>query len=79
MIRPTNDFFEVIVERSLREVDGEVVVLRPRELLCKDVECEMSINNVPLYRDDDHLNSIGSKLLGKLYLEKYSDILSFVE
>lgn len=47
----------------------KLVILEPRELFCKGNSCDMSLNGTPLYRDDDHLNEVGSKLLGNLYLK----------
>lgn len=39
------------------------------QLMCNGVSCVMHLKNTPLYRDDDHLNVVGAKVLGSIYLE----------
>jgi hypothetical protein len=47
----------------------DLIVLRPRDLICRDLACETELEGIPLFRDTSHLNLEGSKLLGRLYLE----------
>ena len=44
-------------------------VLQPQKLLCEGASCQVAINNEPLYFDEDHLSSAGSKLLLPLVRE----------
>ena len=39
----------------------------PLPLLCDEQHCDVLIDGVPVYRDRDHLNATGSKLLGEEY------------
>ena len=47
----------------------ELKVLRPRDLICRNLTCETELDGIPLFRDAGHLNLEGSRLLGRLYLE----------
>ncbi|WP_296029049.1 acyltransferase family protein [uncultured Alcanivorax sp.] len=42
----------------------------PTTILCDKKHCRTEIEGVPLYRDDDHLNRIGSSSLGERYLQE---------
>ena len=46
----------------------KVIILEPSEIFCSENQCNMSLKGIPLYRDADHLNEIGSKLMGNEYL-----------
>jgi len=52
----------------------EVIVLDPSTLFCSENECSMSLNGIPLYRDDDHLNGVGASALGIKYLEENDNL-----
>ncbi|MFV9957989.1 MAG: SGNH hydrolase domain-containing protein [Francisella endosymbiont of Hyalomma scupense] len=41
----------------------------PKKAICNDKYCDIEINN-NIYTDFNHLNYIGSELLGKKYMEK---------
>ncbi|WP_194712684.1 acyltransferase family protein [Noviherbaspirillum soli] len=42
----------------------------PNKAICDGGYCHAMIGNVPLYRDSGHLNDMGSRLIGKMLLEK---------
>ena len=44
--------------------------------MCDEQRCQTVLNGVPLYRDESHLNHIGSLELGKVYLEQFANPLS---
>ncbi|GLX78190.1 acyltransferase [Thalassotalea insulae] len=46
----------------------QTIVIKPSELFCQQQRCTMQIENIPLYRDDDHLNEEGAKILARKYL-----------
>jgi len=48
-------------------------VLNVHDLYCEEGHCNMSLDGLPLYRDDDHLNEEGAKYLGELYIKKHSN------
>lgn len=52
-----------------------LVILTPSKLYCHLNICSMQVNNTPLYRDDNHLNEKGAKLLGEQYLAKFGNPL----
>jgi len=51
----------------------QLVAININELMCDDNDCSMSLNNIPLYRDDDHLNVMGAKELSNHYLLTYKN------
>ena len=64
----SNKLFNELIG-SLSNEFPQLVTIRPQLLMCDAENCKMDLNGVPLYRDEDHLNKIGSKLLGYIFLE----------
>ncbi|NWK53165.1 acyltransferase [Acinetobacter sp. SwsAc5] len=62
-------YLEVIDRLKIKFPKLEIVNLNT--LLCDQISCNTSLNNIPLYRDKDnnHLSYVGAKELGKEYLE----------
>lgn len=54
----------------------ELILIKSDQIFCKNNICTTEIDGVPLYRDNSHLNDIGSKLLGEKYLEFFGNPLS---
>lgn len=50
-----------------------LVIISPHKLMCEETKCVMSLNSLPLYRDDDHLNEHGAKYLGELYSDIFQN------
>jgi peptidoglycan/LPS O-acetylase OafA/YrhL len=48
-----------------------LVIMQPHKLICTGTNCVMALDNLPLYRDDDHLNEHGAVYLGELYSSNY--------
>ena len=42
-------------------------ILYPSEYLCNSGRCRVAMGNVPLYRDDNHLSTSGSKYLSPMF------------
>ncbi|WP_206483089.1 acyltransferase family protein [Thalassotalea sp. G2M2-11] len=70
----TNEFISKAF-RIVKSIYPETIIIRPSELYCKEGSCSMSLNNIPLYRDDDHLNVVGAKELAKQYLNHHSNFI----
>ncbi|OFE44480.1 acyltransferase family protein [Acinetobacter towneri] len=62
-------YLEIIDRLKIKFPKLEIVNLNT--LLCDQISCNTSLNNIPLYRDKDnnHLSYFGAKELGKEYLE----------
>lgn len=58
-----------VLNTLIREDPG-IVVIDPAKVMCDATVCFSQINGTPLYRDDGHLNQIGSELIGRLYVAK---------
>jgi len=53
----------------------QVIVIDPTKIMCDTKVCFSTMNDIPLYRDAGHLNDIGSKFVGQLYVAKYGNPL----
>jgi hypothetical protein len=53
---------------QLRRSDG-VTIVYPHEVLCRSGACAVSLNGIPLYRDEHHLSVYGARLLAPLFQE----------
>lgn len=65
-----NDFLDNIFHELAASYDN-LLVIEPRDTVCKEGICQLSLNGVPLYRDADHLNDVGSRELGKAFYDDY--------
>lgn len=50
-----------------------VQVIDPNQVICTSGKCSPMLGDTLIYRDDNHLNDIGSRLLGKAMLERETD------
>jgi len=66
--KKVNEIFE-----NLKKKYPSLIFIDPKKVMCGEAFCYSSLSGVPLYKDDDHFNHVGSKLVGSLYLEKYSN------
>jgi len=53
----------------------QVQWINPAAVLCDAQRCQTVMNGMPLYRDESHLNNIGSIAIGKRYLERFGNPL----
>lgn len=60
---------------ELQSRHPQVRWLNPRAVICSDSRCETVLNGIPLYRDDNHLNHVGSGEIGKEYLKRFGNPL----
>lgn len=67
------DFYRL--KEKLSQTFPNVAWINPRKVMCEENQCETVLNGIPLYRDDNHLNYIGSKEMGKEYLERFGNPL----
>lgn len=49
--------------------------VEPYKLLCDAERCQTVLNGIPLYRDESHLNYIGSGEIGKEYVARFGNPL----
>ncbi|MBM7456320.1 peptidoglycan/LPS O-acetylase OafA/YrhL [Oceanisphaera litoralis] len=69
------------VIEMLEEKYPELMVIRINDQICENGWCKSELQGVPLYRDDDHINDRGSRLLFDLYLQsdKYQHLREIVQ
>lgn len=46
-----------------------VIIIDLKDVMCKYGKCDISINNTIIYKDENHLNISGAKLLGEKYIK----------
>lgn len=71
-----NNWEKFIDELKLEFPD--LIIIDPTKIMCSSKECHTEINGIPLYRDNGHLNHMGSELIGRLYLEHFGNPLSIL-
>jgi peptidoglycan/LPS O-acetylase OafA/YrhL len=63
-----NDFLDQLLSKLSKKYKN-LEVLSPRDVICSDGLCQLSLNGLPLYRDEDHLNDEGSRELGREFVK----------
>jgi len=53
-----------------------IVVIWPDKVICDQVNCRTELNGIPLYRDRNHLNQMGSELIGESFSAKFGNPLA---
>lgn len=64
------------VFEKLKKQFPDVVWIDPALVMCDGERCATEIDGLPLYKDDGHLNDMGSRLLAKKWLERFGNPLS---
>ena len=65
---------EVSVFNGLAHEFPNVVWVNVDRLICRE-SCLSEMGGIPLYKDDQHLNDVGSRLLARNWLERYGNPL----
>ena len=65
-----DQLFEKIAQRY-----PDTVFIDPRLIQCKEGVCFTSIDGIPMYEDQEHLNNYASRWLAQKYLETYGNPL----
>lgn len=61
---------------DLKKKYPKIILIDPNKVICPGKLCYSSLKNIPLYNTgghNSHLNYVGSKLIGKLYLNAYEN------
>lgn len=56
--------------QKLNEKYPALVFINPNLVMCKDNMCASSLNGIPLYRDNGHLNDVGARLIGEEFVKQ---------
>ncbi|MFT6757859.1 MAG: hypothetical protein ACJA0M_001742 [Chitinophagales bacterium] len=63
------------LEKRLSLLYPQVLWLNLRQAICDESRCQTVLNGIPLYRDESHLNNVGAKEIGRVYLERFGNPL----
>jgi hypothetical protein len=69
----TANFYRL--KTRLTENYPEIQWINLRDVLCDKDRCQTVLNGIPLYRDESHLNNVGAKEIGRLYVERFGSPL----
>ncbi len=69
-IKYTTNILFLDLINSLKKKHTQLIVVSPHKTMCNNDNCTMILSDIPLYRDEDHLNEIGSTILADLFLQK---------
>jgi hypothetical protein len=56
----------------ISSINEKVELLSVKNILCSNGFCKSDLGGIPIYRDSNHLNSVGSKTLAKYFLNQDS-------
>jgi len=68
-----NEFLSAQIELMKESHGTNLTVIEPRDVMCRGGRCSLSLEGIPLYRDVDHLNDLGSRKVGELLIEQYHE------
>lgn len=60
---------------NIRKIYPQVKFIDPNSVICQKSVCHPTVDNILLYRDDVHLNDVGSRLIGNLLLSRGTSLL----
>ena len=65
------------INNLFKTIDSpNVSLINIQDITCDSNTCKTIIDGVPIYQDDDHLNYLGAKMLGKVYLDSHQNPLN---
>lgn len=56
--------FEILINIAEKY---DVQIVEPWKILCPETHCRVTVNEIPLYVDDDHLSAFGSELIASAF------------
>ncbi|WP_223824956.1 acyltransferase family protein [Pseudomonas profundi] len=62
-------------KQAVQDQFPDVTWIDPKKAICNDQRCETVLGGIPLYRDEHHLNHVGSTRLGERYIELFGNPL----
>jgi hypothetical protein len=72
LINEHQQYIQSLFDRLAKKYP-QLMFIDTKKILCDNKKCITEMNGIPLYRDDDHFNAVGSATIGKLYYEKYGN------
>lgn len=69
--RRPNDYIIYEIKRKF----PSIIIINLNDVMCENGDCKIELNNTIIYRNSDHLNTSGARLLGEAYLKKHNNPL----
>jgi len=63
-------------KQTIQQRFPDILWINPRRVICDESRCQTVLNGIPLYRDESHLNHVGSTEIGRVYLERFGNPLT---
>lgn len=70
-----NQLFAELAQVAKRQFK-QLLVIEPQQVMCNNGNCKIELNNIPLYRDEDHLNEVGASTMALEYIALFGNPLS---
>ena len=64
------------VVNNIKSQFPQLIEVDIQKIICQDNNCSLELNNVPLFRDEDHLNEVGAEAIAQEYSKHYQNPFS---
>lgn len=54
-----------------------IIIIDLNKVMCQEGKCDIDLNNTIVYRNANHLNTSGARMIGELYLKTFGNPLKF--
>ena len=72
-IKSNNNAFLKEVVATVKNQFPLLIEIDVQKVMCEEKTCSMELDGVPLFRDEDHLNEIGAKVLADEYSKQFQN------
>mgnify|MGYP005994676773 CR=1 FL=1 len=73
IIRPTYKDSQIV--KDIKQRFPSINFIDLKDVMCDNNQCDLVLNDVIVYRNNDHLNTIGAKLIAEKYLMEFGNPL----
>ncbi len=77
------DEYDATLKREVKKETHLITVMQRRypsihfihmtDIMCTDIQCQLQLDDIIVYRNNDHLNTSGAALIAQKYLEKFGN------
>ena len=73
IIRPIYKDSQIV--KDIKQRFPSINFIDLKDVMCENKQCDLILNDVIVYRNNDHLNTIGAKLIAEKYLMEFGNPL----
>lgn len=75
MLYKNQEKFIAFLDKA-KNIYPNLIIINPNKVVCNDSVCFDSLDDKPIYIDQGHLNSVGSRMIGEKYLKQFENPLN---